>query len=196
MSMAKEFLQHIPAFILWACGALTFASIAVGLRLWSHVRRIRNQMWQVNASVGGAEPLKPEDRVHGLSGPQMEELRSRCRALSGVPGEWWHHVDSSLELYTSPQDRDGWFVTRPVREILPYEQAVAGQFNVTFYNAFPTLLTGVGLLLTFTAILMALSGVHYDKSNSVQPITGIDQLINGLSGKFLSSVVALSLGVI
>jgi hypothetical protein len=153
-------------------------------------------MRQVSVSVGSGEPLKSEDRVHGLSGPQMEDLRARCEALSGVPSQWWHHIDSSLELYTSPQDRDGWFLTRPLREILPYEHTVAGQFNVTFYSAFPTLLTGVGLLLTFTAILMALYGVHYDKSNSVQPITGIDQLINGLSGKFLSSVVALSLGVI
>jgi len=116
----------------------------------------------------------------------VEGLRARCEALDGITGEWWRHIESSLEVHTSPQDRDGWFVTRPVRDLLPYEQVVAGQFNVTFYNAFPTLLTGVGLLLTFAAILMALYGVHYDKSNSVQPITGIDQLINGLSGKFLS----------
>jgi hypothetical protein len=57
------------------------------------------------------------------------------------------------------------------------------------------LLTGAGLTLTFVAILFALYGVHYDKANTVDPITGIDTLINGLSGKFVSSIVALLLSI-
>lgn len=44
--------------------------------------------------------------------------------------------------------------------------------------------------------MVALYGVHYDEANSVRPITGIGELINGLSGKFLSSVVALAASVL
>ena len=58
------------------------------------------------------------------------------------------------------------------------------------------MLTGAGLTLTFIAILWALYGVHYDKANTVDPISGIDVLINGLSGKFLSSIVALLLSIL
>jgi len=59
----------------------------------------------------------------------------------------------------------------------------------------PSILTGIGLTLTFVAILLGLLGVHYDKANTVEPISGIDSLINGLSGKFLSSIVALLLSI-
>lgn len=50
-------------------------------------------------------------------------------------------------------------------------------------------------MLTFVAILLALHDVSYDKTNSVEPVRGIENLINGLSGKFLSSIVALVLSI-
>jgi hypothetical protein len=60
----------------------------------------------------------------------------------------------------------------------------------------PGILTALGLLATFSAILVALSGVSYNPGNTVQPVTGIDALINGLAGKFLSSIIALILSMI
>jgi len=44
--------------------------------------------------------------------------------------------------------------------------------------------------------LLALAGVHYNKTNPADPVSGIDGLINGLSGKFVSSIVALILSVV
>jgi Mg2+ and Co2+ transporter CorA len=48
---------------------------------------------------------------------------------------------------------------------------------------------------TFIAILWALFGVRYDGSSTVQPVTGMEGLINGLSGKFLTSILALLLSI-
>ena len=86
-------------------------------------------------------------------------------------------------------------MTEKPRQILPFD-IVGEQFHAAFYSAFPGILTGLGLTITFVAILLALYGVHYDKANTADPITGIDTLINGLSGKFLSSIVALLCGII
>jgi hypothetical protein len=58
---------------------------------------------------------------------------------------------------------------------------------LSFYQQFPSLITGVGLLLTFLAILIGLSKLHADGSH----IVGIQGLINGLAGKFLTSIVGL-----
>lgn len=194
--MATQFLERIPEFILWGCAVLVAVWIIFAAVLLNQFRRIRKHIRKVTASLGGFEPIKPENRLYGLSGIQLEELRTRCNALVGPPKEWWHHIDSSLELYTSPEDRDGWFLTRPLQELLPYEQVVGRQLNIAFYQALPGLLTGIGLLLTFVAILIALYGVHYGGNDPARPITGIEALINGLSGKFLSSVVALTLAVL
>jgi hypothetical protein len=104
-------------------------------------------------------------------------------------------LDSHIEQYSSPEDLEGWFLTETPRRALPYEIIIGRRFHSAIFTAFPGLLTGAGLTLTFIAILWALYGVHYDKANTVEPISGIDVLINGLSGKFLSSIVALVLSI-
>ena len=59
-----------------------------------------------------------------------------------------------------------------------------------------TILTALGLLATFIAILQGLAGVTYNEADPLHPISGIDTLINGLAGKFLSSILALLLSVL
>jgi hypothetical protein len=60
------------------------------------------------------------------------------------------------------------------------------------YKTAPTVISGVGLLATFLAILVALLDVKLAQ-NRVQ---GLDLLVQGLSGKFLSSVVAVACATI
>ena len=59
--------------------------------------------------------------------------------------------------------------------------------NQNYKNA-PAIITGVGLLATFLAILVALLDMQLINNR----IQGLDLLIHGLSGKFLSSVVAVA----
>ena len=80
--------------------------------------------------------------------------------------------------------------------LLPYDVVVRQNFHTAQYGAIPGILTGLGLTGTFIAILLALYGVHYNELNTVKPVTGMEGLINGLSGKFLSSIVALLLSII
>jgi ABC-type transporter Mla subunit MlaD len=108
----------------------------------------------------------------------------------------WTAIDVHVEQYTSPEEVEGWFLTDKPRDLLPYEIVIGKHFHSAIFSSFPGLLTGAGLTLTFVAILLALYGVHYDKANTVDPISGIDTLINGLSGKFLSSIVALVLSIL
>src|SRR5207342_2449083 len=44
--------------------------------------------------------------------------------------------------------------------------------------------------------LLALAGVHYNNIDTAKPVSGIEGLINVLSGKFLFSIVALLLSVV
>lgn len=61
-------------------------------------------------------------------------------------------------------------------------------FNKSLFISIPGLVTGLGLFFTFLAILFALYDV---KTNPAGKIDGIPELIEGLSGKFISSVSAL-----
>jgi hypothetical protein len=69
------------------------------------------------------------------------------------------------------------------------EEALYGsRINLGFFTSLPGIVTGTGLLFTFLAILVALLDV---KLTETQQITGLDLLIQGLSGKFVSSIAAL-----
>ncbi len=90
-------------------------------------------------------------------------------------------------------ERVPWFVeprifsTYPAAEFFSQETLFAGRLNLAFYHQLPSLMTGIGLLLTFVAILVGLSKLHAEGAT----ILGIDGLINGLAGKFLTSIVGL-----
>ena len=113
-----------------------------------------------------------------------------------LPKEWWARIDHSIELYVDQEDQEGWFLTERPRNLLPYDVVVSQNFHGAIYAAIPGILTGLGLTGTFLAILWALYGVHYDELNAVKPVTGMEGLINGLSGKFFSSIIALLLSIV
>ncbi len=79
------------------------------------------------------------------------------------------------------------FSTKRAEEIFTQETTLANQVNVAFYRQFPSLLTSIGLLLTFVALFIGLGKLHAEGNE----IVGIQGLINGLAGKFLTSIVGL-----
>lgn len=61
------------------------------------------------------------------------------------------------------------------------------EINIRYITALPGIVTGSGLFFTFLAILVALSDLKMDNNQ----IVGLKLLIEGLSGKFVSSIAAL-----
>lgn len=79
------------------------------------------------------------------------------------------------------------FSTRRAEDVFTQETLLNHRVNLAFYSQLPSLVTGIGLLLTFLALFIGLSKLHADG----QEIVGIQGLINGLAGKFLTSIVGL-----
>ena len=79
------------------------------------------------------------------------------------------------------------FSTRRAEEIFTQDTLLSHRVNLAFYSQLPSLVTGIGLLLTFLALFIGLSKLHADGHD----IAGIQGLINGLAGKFLTSIVGL-----
>ncbi len=79
------------------------------------------------------------------------------------------------------------FSTRRSEEFFSQEAVLGASIDLGFFSQVPALVTGFGLLLTFVAICLGLSRLHADGA----AITGVQGLVNGLAGKFLTSIVAL-----
>lgn len=91
-------------------------------------------------------------------------------------------------------EQPAWFLEPTVSaqksaaEFFSFECCVAEYLNAGFYRQLPSFLTGMGLMFTFLAILIGLSKLHANGSQ----VEGISGLINGLSGKFVTSIAGLA----
>jgi hypothetical protein len=84
------------------------------------------------------------------------------------------------------------YSTQPIESVLTKGALIEENVHSALFNAIPGVLTGLGLLMTFVAILDGLSHVSVAANMDVK---GIGGLINGLSGKFISSIVAVTCAV-
>ena len=189
-------LHNAPSLILFGCAALVGLFLVYCLVIWRAARKVRLSLKALTATLDGLRGDDEGELRNGLSLERKEAYFIACAELERLPKKWWSRISSRVDLYISPEDREGWFLTESPRSALPYDVVIGRNFHTANFSAFPGILTGSGLTLTFVAILLGLLGVHYDKTNSIEPISGIDTLINGLSGKFLSSIVALILSII
>lgn len=91
-------------------------------------------------------------------------------------------------------EQSAWFLEptvhsqRSASDFFSFESLCIAHLNVRFYRQLPAFMTGMGLMFTFLAILIGLGKLHANGSE----IDGIQGLINGLSGKFVTSIVGLA----
>lgn len=184
-------------FFLWHVGRLTTAiSIVQGCytRVWPTLTRLTSSRKSLQSEwltipglsdtkKAGNQPGSQSDRI------DLDDLQSLDKAMRQEVRleQAWLHFRKTFVV-----ERTAWFIeprvfaTRTAADFFPRD-LLNGRFNLSFYHQFPSLITGIGLLLTFLAILIGLSKLHADGSH----IVGIQGLINGLAGKFLTSIVGL-----
>ena len=120
----------------------------------------------------------------------VEDLRTLEAGMEQDPmfRDSWAQYRMTLILERVP-----WFLearifsTRRADDVFTQEALLGHRVNLSFYSQFPSLVTGLGLLLTFLALFVGLGKLHAQGSE----IVGIQGLINGLAGKFLTSIVGL-----
>ena len=131
-------------------------------------------------SAGSASARRDLDDLETLD----RTFRSEPTLLTG-----WLSYRKTLKV-----EQPAWFLEptvhsqRTAADLFSLEALCAGHLNIRFYRQLPTLMTSLGLLFTFLAILIGLSKLHANGSQ----IEGIQGLINGLAGKFVTSVVGLA----
>jgi len=124
-----------------------------------------------------------QDRRNGISRRFLDEINKVFNDLPHL-GAAWQAISSSMVSRTDRNGEERFWVADDIGATLDESAAPASQ---SYRNA-SAIITGVGLLATFLAILVALLDVRL-ANNRIQ---GLDLLIQGLSGKFLSSVAAIA----
>jgi hypothetical protein len=94
-------------------------------------------------------------------------------------------VTEQVPWYVEPRI----FSSRAAQDLFALDALFSSRINLAWYGQVPALLTGFGLLLTFVALLIGLSKLQLHTDGHT--IVGIQGLINGLAGKFLTSIIGL-----
>ncbi|MBL8212583.1 MAG: hypothetical protein JNK87_17850 [Bryobacterales bacterium] len=179
-----------------ACVGLVVMACYLLARVLLEARRAERALGNLFAALAGIEALDPYELRRGVPLPTIESLRARGSELQSNEQPLWREVEQHIEPYTNPEGEEGYFLTSQPRTILP-EEAIAGRYyHASFHQAVPGLLTALGLLLTFVSILLALANVHVDGSQGSETVKGTSELINGLSAKFISSILGLALSIV
>jgi hypothetical protein len=188
--------MNIPAPIIAAC-LFVFLLFAVLLfTMTSEASRVSRSLGSLTAVFQEAARASANEHRSGLVTPRLIRLRSACINLPNPMRSWWSRIEDSLVQYVNADGVEEWYLTSPAREVLTEESVSERYYHSSFYQAVPGILTGLGLTATFVAILVALSGLRVTVLNDTETVTGIKELIEGLSGKFLSSIAGLVLSII
>lgn len=185
------------ALFMWHAGRLSAAISSVQgcyMRVWPTLTSLAASRKSLQSEWLMVPSLSDVKKVSSQAGAQpervdLDDLHTLDKAMRREPRleQAWLHFRKTFVV-----ERTAWFIepkvftTRTAAEFFPRD-LLNSRLNLAFYHQFPSLITGGGLLLTFLAILIGLSKLHADGSH----IVGIQGLINGLAGKFLTSIVGL-----
>jgi hypothetical protein len=185
----------IPTPIVAACAGLflLFCILLISMLLQSS--RAYRALGILRSVLRSFTPATRAERGRGLDPAVLDEVRGTCRSLPEPCGTWWRGLDDNIVTYFSPDGVEGCYLAAIPREVLREESVSERYYHGSFYQAVPGILTGLGLMLTFISILVALTSLHVEVTNDTETVVGIKELIEGLAGKFVSSIIGLALSI-
>lgn len=191
-----NYIEQIPPLINAACGVIFALFVFFLIRMRSEAAMVRADVSGFLDVLSRLPERTLETRHEGLQMADIERAHHAARERSRNVQRLWADLEMSFEPYRGAHGVQSWFAVRPVTELLPRFTVIDRVYQTSLHQAVPSVLTALGLLATFLAILLALEGVSVHVRSGAEIVEGIGGLINGLAGKFLSSIVALSLAVV
>ena len=183
---------HAPIFIWIVAVGLIIGTLGVAILLVRNVRRLTkifdaasNKLHELFSEKLDASQPTPS----GITANEVESLRSFFEDASqprSIRDAWIDYRPQLVERTINDSRIEFWSASGAEKSFSEIT-LLSGEFNQEIFKAMPGILTGVGLLFTFVAILVALLEVKVMDGQ----VSGVDLLISGLSGKFLSSIIAL-----
>jgi ABC-type transporter Mla subunit MlaD len=182
-----------PAVTWCAAIAIVLGSAGFLVRLFWIVSREKKLLRKTTNELGKVLPVEPKGKGHptknkrnGLPGAAYDSLRQVFEKVPRLELAW-RGYDSQLLLRPDALGADHFWSSESANLAFSSQAVIDPYINRSLYSAVPSIVTGLGLMFTFIAILIALLDVRLVNSR----VQGVELLIQGLSGKFLSSIAAL-----
>ncbi len=175
-----------PQFIWIAAALLLLGTLAQSIRLWWLTTREKVLHRRVIAQL---EAIQVEYHTPGQTGLTEAAYEAVVRVFRAHPPllPAWYNFEAQILRQADAAGQLRWWATASATSAFNATAVIEPRVNQSFFAALPGMVTGMGLLCTFIAILVALLDVRLVDGQ----FQGLNNLISGLSGKFLSSIAAL-----
>lgn len=177
-----------PLFIWLAVVGLVVGTFVFLLILQSLVRRERHLYQMIARDLRTIKSKHSPALRNGLPQAAYDDLVQCFETTALAPV--WNIFVAQLVVRGDATGTDHFWTSESAETVFNEASVLESRLNRNFYTAIPGMVTGLGLLFTFIAILFALLEVKLGGPTNKQ-FTGLDKLVSGLSGKFLSSIAAL-----
>jgi len=191
-------LTFISGLEPWILGYSAFLLAVFLFALFGIIAGVRRVARRAEAIRSALEPLSRSEsaKTNGLSLNEYDRIVAAVSGLPEVDRRWWPTIERAVEVYVSPNVAPGAetsarFVIVPPDELV-HSDHLAHDYRGTRFRAMPGILTALGLLGTFMALLIGLAGLTPDAKGVYE----LSSLIGNLSGKFVTSILALLLSVV
>lgn len=175
-----------PLFILVGAGSLLLMTLALlGCFFWIIYRESRLHAKTVGL-LNEIRIANPVIAAEGLSHAVFDSA-GQLFETSAPLQEPWRGFQRQVFVVRNGSGEDRFYSSDSADQAFNDSAVIDLRINRNFYSSVPGIVTGVGLLLTFLAILLALTDLRV----TPEKVEGIDKLVGGLAGKFVSSVAAL-----
>ncbi len=174
-------LMHAPGISWFGTVVIFVFSVMVAMSLWVKTRRALRPLAHIS---GQLETISRSawkiDREGLFLLDSIMEREARLRP-------YWRTFRDTL-LSGNSEQGSKIYSTRSAEEFFTWDALLGQRLNLAFYASIPGFVVGLGLLLTFVAILIGLYELQ------IQGLTrgATEALVRGLSGKFLTSIMALA----
>ena len=125
----------------------------------------------------------------------MEHLASSDEEMASLWTEYQQAVDTLQHLESATQARAGqWQASNHAENFFTDQSLVDSPLQTHFFAHIPGILTGVGIIGTFTGLIAGLIG--FDVSNPAQVQSELSQLVQTVGHAFLVSALAITLAMV
>lgn len=166
----------VVGWTIFAFGRMVWVVLAASRRLRRAERSVKSIADEIGRRPGEGAAVIHLDGTRRIFQDATPELR--------YP---WERFEATLIRSSEGSNAPEYHAEASASEVMNSSVILGRLIDVSFYRALPGVLTGVGLLATFLALLIALLDVRLNGTT----VEGLPLLIQGLSGKFLSSIAAL-----
>lgn len=189
----RSFISNVPDWLWLFVGGVAGAAVLSVTYALMQAAEMRRSISEIVQTFGKLEPLTEDGRLRGLTLEQVTEWRNTSAPLHAKTRGLTADLDRALVMVKDDHGKPRFFLRDADGSPWEERSAITRFVNLRLIDATPTLLTALGLIGTFTAIAWGLSELKAGPNGQILRVEG---LLEGLSGKFITSIVALALAAV